>query len=596
MNDRELTIRGFCGIVYCFVIKNPNSLIMYLSKTFIPTLRETPQDAEIASHRLMLRAGMIRRVGGGIFTFLPLGLRALRHVERIVREEMDRAGAIEVLMPGLQPREIWEQSGRYEAMRDVMFRMRDRQGHDLALGPTHEEVITGLVAHEIHSYRQLPRTFYQVQTKYRDEIRPRFGLMRAREFVMKDAYSFDTDWDAADGSYQAMYQAYERIFARCGLTVKVVEADSGAMGGQWSHEFMVPAESGEDGLVECPQCSYAANLEKAERARRAAPDDGASSACPSPENIATPDTATIEAVSALLDIPAHRLIKTLIYSADGRPVAVLTTGDREVNELKLAHVLGCSELAAADAATVEQVTGAPVGYAGPIGLTIPIHADLDLRGARDYVCGANQAGTHTLHIDMARDVKDAAFADLTTAHDGDGCPRCQDGTLEARRGIEVGHVFKLGTKYTEAFDARYLTAEGEEKPLVMGCYGIGVTRALQAVIEQHHDAHGICWPATVAPYKVVLLPLNPDHTPTRETTERLNTELTAAGWEPLIDDRDERPGVKFKDADLVGYPVRVVISERSLAAGGVEIKSRTADKAQTLPVAEALTKIGDLLS
>ncbi len=569
---------------------------MHLSKTFIPTLRETPQDAEIASHRLMLRAGMIRRVSSGIFTFLPLGLRALRHVERIVREEMDRAGAIEVLMPGLQPRDIWEQSGRYDLMRDVMFRIHDRQGHDLALGPTHEEVITGLAAHEIHSYRQLPCTFYQVQTKYRDEIRPRFGLMRAREFVMKDAYSFDASWDAADGSYQAMYDAYERIFKRCGLHVKVVEADSGAMGGQWSHEFMVLADSGEDGLVDCNRCAYAANLEKAERAHTATPSKSGDSVCPSPENVATPGATTIEAVAALLDVAPHRLIKTLIYTADSRPVAVLTPGDREVNELKLARILGCRELAAADAPTVERVTGAPVGYAGPIGLSIPIHADLDLRGASDYVCGANQADTHTLHMDIDRDVTVTGFADLTNARDGDGCPHCDDGVLQGKRGIEVGHVFKLGTKYTEAFDARYLTAEGEEKPLVMGCYGIGVTRTLQAVIEQHHDANGICWPASVAPYKVVLLPLNPSHEATCETTERLSAELTAAGWEPLIDDRDERPGVKFKDADLIGYPVRVVISERSLAAGGVEVKARTADKPRTLPLADAILYIGEQLS
>ncbi len=569
---------------------------MLLSRTFIPTLREIPQDAEIASHRLMLRAGMIRRLSGGVFTFLPLGLRALRNVEQIVREEMDRAGAIEVLMPGLQPREIWEQSGRYEVLRDVMFRIRDRQGRDLALGPTHEEVITDLVAREINSYRQLPRTFYQIQTKYRDEIRPRFGLMRAREFVMKDAYSFDASWEAADSSYQAMYAAYERIFARCGLRVKVVEADTGAMGGQWSHEFMVLADSGEDGLVECERCAYAANLEKAERARPNANSPDGDIPDATPTDIATPGARTIAEVAALLNEPPQRLIKTLIYVADGQAVAVLTTGDREVNELKLAHALGCRELNAADATMVEQVTGCPVGFAGPIGLAIPVYADLDLQGARDMTSGANRTDTHTQHINPERDARIKSFHDLTNAREGDGCPRCADGILREKRGIEVGHVFKLGTKYTEAFNARYLTATGEEQPLVMGCYGIGVTRALQAIIEQHHDANGICWPASVAPFAVALLPLNPAHEATRAATERLSAELTAAGREPLVDDRDERPGVKFKDADLIGYPVRVVISERSLTAGGVEIKGRTSAAAQTLALSEAAAFIGELLS
>ncbi len=569
---------------------------MHLSKTFIPTKRETPQDAEIASHRLMLRAGMLRRLGSGVFTFLPLGLRALRNVERIIREEMDRAGAIELLMPGLQPREIWEQSGRYDAMREVMFSIRDRQGRDLALGPTHEEVITDLVAHEINSYRQLPRTFYQVQTKYRDEIRPRFGLMRAREFVMKDAYSFDSGWEAADDSYKSMYEAYTRIFERCGLRVKVVEADSGAMGGQWSHEFMVLAESGEDGLVECNRCEYAANLEKAERKRGVLPQKKNDAHCPPLTDVATPGATTIAEVSALLKTAPQKLIKTIVYLADGNPVAALTTGDREINELKLARALGCREIAAADGETVERVTGAPVGYAGPTGLKIPVYADLDLRGARDYICGANRADTHSLHVDLERDATVSDFFDLTRARNGDACPRCGNGKLREKRGIEVGHVFKLGTKYSEAFDARCLTADGDRQPLVMGCYGIGVTRTLQAVIEQNHDSEGICWPAAVAPFTVALLPLNMENDDTLKVTSKLAAELTAAGLEPLVDDRDERPGVKFKDADLLGFPIRVVISERSLAAGGVEIKARTEKSAQTLPPNGALRHIRELLT
>ncbi len=538
----------------------------------IPTLREPPQDAEIPSHRLMLRAGLIRKLAGGLYTFLPLGLRALRKVERIVREEMDRAGALEILMPALHPREVWDRTGRYDVLRDVMFKIKDRQDREMVLGPTHEEIVTDLVAREINSYRQLPRNFYQIQTKFRDEIRPRFGLMRAKEFIMKDAYSFDVDTDAAETSYQAMYDAYVRIFERCGLRTKIVEADTGAMGGSASHEFMVLADSGEDGLVECDGCDYAANLERAESASTAPREfDGAAEAI---QEVDTPGARTIEQVAAFFKTEPARMIKTLIYLADGEPVAVLTPGDRDINEIKLARALKASELVMADDATVEKVTGAPVGFAGPVGLSgVRLLADEKLKGYRGGITGANKAEKHIVNVDLERDVPELTYADLVFARGGDQCVRC-GGTLQEKRGIEVGHVFKLGTKYSEQLGAQYLDEAGKQHPAVMGCYGIGVTRTLQAVIEQSHDKDGVIWPAAVAPYPVEVLIINTQHEPSVQVGEQLAAESEAAGVDVLLDDRDERPGVKFKDADLIGLPLRVGIGEKSLARGVVEIKIR----------------------
>ena len=563
---------------------------MRWTQTLISTLRDAPQDAEIPSHKLMLRASMLLKLGGGLYTFLPLGLKALRNVERIVREEMDRAGALEVLMPALQPREIWNQSGRYEVLRDAMFKIRDRQDREMVLGPTHEEVITDLVARQINSYRQLPKTFYQIQNKFRDEIRPRFGLMRAKEFSMKDAYSFDVSWEAADISYQAMYDAYVRIFARCGLATKVVEADTGAMGGNFSHEFMVLADAGEDGLVECEACSYAANLERAERA---IPQHEAVTTDKLPEVVATPGKRTIEEVSAFLKLAPGDLIKTLIYLADGKPIAVLIPGDRELNEHKLARALGGVTLQMADDQTIARVTGAPVGFAGPVGLKIPIYADAELTTPRPCAAGANAADTHLIHVVLGRDAVVTEFHDLVTAREGDRCPRC-NGKMREKRGIEVGHVFKLGTKYSKAFDAGYLDAEGNRQICVMGCYGIGVTRTLQAIIEQSHDANGIIWPMAVAPYQVSLVVPNTQHPESVRVAEELLKALEARGIEVLFDDRDERPGVKFKDADLLGLPIRAVVSERSLAEGKVEIKLRTeADKKmiKMIPVTDVISFI-----
>ncbi|MCL1856604.1 MAG: proline--tRNA ligase [Kiritimatiellaeota bacterium] len=570
---------------------------MRWTRTLIATLRDDPQEAEIVSHKLMMRAGLLCKLGGGLYTFTPLGLKALRKVEAIVREEMDRAGALEILMPALQPIELWETSGRAGAMGASMFQLKDRAQRAMVLGPTHEEVVTDFVAKEVSSYRQLPCTLYQIQTKFRDEIRPRFGLMRAKEFIMKDAYSFDVSWDAADASYQAMYDAYVRIFARCGLRVKAVEADTGDMGGNHSHEFMVPAESGEDGIVECPACSYAANMERAERKVvsgqwSVASGENASepSSLPAFQPVSTPGVHTVEAVAAFLKVAPSQLIKTLIYMADEKPIALLLPGDREANEPKIKRALGCAKLVPAEAAVVEKVTGAPVGFAGPVGLSIPIYADRELEGAEGRVTGANKGDTHLLGVSVPRDVAGAIFMDLVVCKAGDLCPKCGAALAEAR-GIEVGHVFKLGTKYTKAFDASYLDGTGKAQTMVMGCYGIGVTRTLQAIVEQNFDANGICWPVATCPYAVDICLLDPKDAACAAEADRLEKELTAAGIDVIVDDRDERPGVKLKDADLIGFPCRVVVGAKALAKGGVEVKLRSETAATIVPLAEAVASI-----
>ncbi|MDI6774251.1 MAG: proline--tRNA ligase [Verrucomicrobiota bacterium] len=565
---------------------------MRWTDTLIPTLRDDPLEAEIASHKLMLRAGLIRKLAGGLYTFLPLGLRALRKVERIAREEMDRAGALEILMPALQPREIWEQSKRYAVMGETMYRLQDRQKRDLVLGPTHEEVVTDLVSREISSYRQLPKIFYQIQAKFRDEIRPRFGLMRAREFIMKDAYSFDVSMEAADASYQRMYNAYRRIFDRCGLTTRIVEADTGAMGGKLSHEFMALADSGEDGLVECDSCSCAANLERAERGFLPTPlfpDAGES-----PLVVPTPGARTIEQVAAFFGCEPRRLIKTILYLVKGEPVAVLAPGDREINEHKLARALETADVTMADPRAIETVTGAAVGFAGPVGLQAPIYADTALKGYAGAISGANRTDAHMTRVCLERDVRVAGYLDLCAARDGDPCPRC-NGKLREKRGIEVGHVFKLGAKYSDAFGASYVPDDGRRRAMVMGCYGIGVTRTLQAVIEQNHDDKGINWPMSVAPYHAVVLVLNPAHAASLQTAQDLAQNLDASGVETVLDDRNDRPGVKFADADLIGFPLRVVVSERSLAKNSVELKQRTQPSPELVPIADAARSVGDIV-
>jgi len=546
---------------------------MRWSQTLIPTLKETPAEAEIVSHKLLLRAGLIRKLTGGLYTFLPLGLRALRKVEQIVREEMNRAGALEVLMPALQPPEIWQQSGRYESAKDVLFKVRDRAKKEWVLGPTHEEVITTLVSGEINSYRQMPKNFYQIQTKFRDEIRPRFGLMRAKEFVMKDAYSFDATDEAAQESYKKMYDAYARIFQRCGLKTLAVEADTGVMGGKFSHEFMVPAETGENEVAFCAACGYAANVEKATSAfAHAALRPPAST----PEKFATPGVVTIEALSRPPhSVSADQQIKTLVYIADSKPVLILVRGDDQLNEAKLAGVLGTAAFRPALPEEIFETLGAHPGSLGAVGVTRhPVYADEHLRGAAEMTTGANEDGFHFRHVAIDRDIQVTRWDDLRTVQAGEACPKCGK-PLAVQRAIEVGHVFKLGTKYSVALNALFLDESGKQQPAIMGCYGIGVTRTLQAVIEQSHDGNGIIWPLSVAPYRVCITPLNvAPESDVMKCAEQLYQELTSRGADVLLDDRNDRPGVKFKDSELVGFPIRVGIGEKSLAKGEVEIKPR----------------------
>jgi prolyl-tRNA synthetase len=561
---------------------------MRLSRLFAPTLREDPADAEVVSHRLLVRAGMIRQVARGIYDILPLGLRAVRRFETIVREEMDRAGAQEILMPAVIPGELWMESGRWEKYGRELLRMKDRYDRDFCFGPTHEEVVTDLVRREVRSYRDLPKNLYQIQVKFRDEVRPRFGLMRGREFLMKDAYSFHADVADAEREYRHMFDTYTRIFARCGLDFRPVEAGTGAIGGSLSHEFQVLAESGEDAIVACDGCGYAANVEKAEVRPLSPPPGGRKRAL---ERVATPGKRTVEEVSAFLGEPPERFIKTLVYRLDdGSVVVALVRGDHVLSETKLAAALGGAAVALADEATVERVTGAPVGFAGPIGLDARLLADASLRGVSGAVSGANRADEHQVGIDQARDLPGLVFADLRQAVGGDRCPRCEKGTFAEHRGIEVGQVFYLGTRYSQAMGATFLGADGQQKPLEMGCYGIGVTRTVAAAIEQHHDAAGIAWPAPLAPYGALVVPVNVTDTALRETAERLVTELEAAGVDTLLDDREERPGVKFKDADLIGLPIRLTVGPRALAKGCVELKRRLDATATEVPVAEAAAR------
>jgi prolyl-tRNA synthetase len=545
---------------------------MRWSQAFIPTLKETPAEAEIISHKLLLRAGLVRKLTGGLYTFLPLGMRALRKVEQIVREEMDRAGALEVLMPALQPPEIWQQSGRYETAQGVLFKARDKTKKEWVLGPTHEEVVTTLMAGELSSYRQLPKNFYQIQTKFRDEIRPRFGLMRAKEFIMKDAYSFDTTDEGAQISYQKMYDAYARIFQRCGLKTMAVEADTGVMAGKFSHEFMVPAETGENEVAYCEKCHYAANVDKA--TSKAAPTESVSGG--QPEKFATPGVATIEDLTrAPYNVAADRQIKTLVYIVKDKPALILMRGDHSLNEVKLTATLGTETFRPAEAEEIVAALKARPGSLGAVGVKdVPVFADEMLRHAADMTTGANEDGFHLRHIDIERDIVVNKWADLRLTKPGEPCVKCGQ-PLSIRRAIEVGHVFKLGTKYSEAFDARFLDEAGKKQPAVMGCYGIGVTRTLQAVIEQCNDKDGIIWPISVAPYTVCLTPLSvaPDSA-AMKLAEKIYADLSTRGVDVILDDRDERPGFKFKDSELIGFPIRVAIGEKSLAKGEVELKIR----------------------
>lgn len=563
-----------------------------MSQLYAPTLRETPAEAELVSHQLMLRAGFMRRSASGMYTFLPLGLRVIRKVEQIIREEMNAIMGQEVLMPIVQPAELWQESGRWGDYGAEMFRLQDRNGRQFCLGPTHEELITALVRSEVRSYRQLPLRLYQIQNKYRDEIRPRFGLMRGREFIMKDMYSFDKDEEGLDASYWAAYHAYERIFKRCGLEVHPVEADSGAIGGDVTHEFMVLAEAGEDFVLFCPDCGYAANVERAEGVDQ--PGEAPQDDLQPLEEVATPKISTINQLCAFLNREPKDCIKTLIYLADGKPVAALVRGDHNLNEIKLRKLLKCQVLELADAETIGRVTGAPVGFAGPVGLQVPLYADFAVRQTVNAVVGANKQDYHLLNANLGRDFVVTTFADLREAQPGDPCPRCS-GILEGARGIEVGQVFKLGTKYSKAMGATFLKEDGVETPLIMGCYGIGVGRTVAAVIEKNHDDDGIVWPISIAPYHVAIVPVSMKDPVQAEAAQKLYNELVAAGIETVLDDRDERPGVKFKDADLIGFPIRVTVGPKSLEKGELEIVIRRTKEVRSLPVDQVLAAIREIV-
>jgi prolyl-tRNA synthetase len=559
---------------------------MLFSKMFIPTMKEDPKEAEVLSHRLMLRAGFMRKLASGIYTWLPLGLRSLKKVEQIIREEMNKKGGQEILMPAVQPKELWVESTRWEKYGKELLRFPDRNNRELCLGPTHEEVVTDLVRREVRSYRELPLILYQIQTKFRDEIRPRFGVMRAREFSMKDAYSFDVDEKGAEKSYGEMYEAYVNIFRRCGFEFRVVEADSGQIGGSFSHEFMVLADTGEDIIMACNRCGYAANLERAEvglAGEKAREKSGLFA------RVETPEKRKVGEVASFLGVDPEKIIKTIIYNTDKGAMGVLIRGDREVNETKLKNLLALDFLELADEAVIEEVTGGPLGFSGPIGLKIPLYADRDVSTMEDFVIGGNDRDVHVVNANLG-DFRVAGFFDLKTANAGDLCPRCE-GMHTSTRGIEVGHIFKLGTKYSESMNATYLDKEGKERFIVMGCYGIGVGRTVAAAIEQGNDENGMILPFPIAPFEVDVLPVNTAHGETMEVAHGIYRALQDKGVDVVLDDRDERPGVKFKDCDLIGIPIRVTVGERNLKEGLVEIKLRTEKESQKVKKEEAAGRV-----
>ncbi|WP_419175609.1 proline--tRNA ligase [Desulfosediminicola sp.] len=544
---------------------------MRYSQSLLPTLKETPAEAEVISHRLMLRAGFMRKLTSGVYTYLPYGLAAIRRVEAIVREEMNRAGAQELMMPMVQPADLWRETGRYEKYGPELLRFHDRHERESCLGPTHEEVITDIIRRDLHSYRDLPINLYQIQTKFRDEIRPRFGLMRGREFIMKDAYSFDVDDAGAEVAYGKMYEAYKRIFTRCGLEFRAVQADSGAIGGSFSHEFMVLADTGEDTIVVCKSCEYAANMEKAEVKPAEAKND---EPLLDLEKVETPGKRKVNAVCEFMDITPDQLVKTMVYIADGTPVAVLVRGDREVEEVKLKNFLGAIDVELADDKAAFDATGAPTGYLGPVNSKIKLVADQEVATMANFVVGANEKNYHMRNVNLGRDFEVSGIADLRQVTIEDPCPAC-GGEIDLTEGIEVGHIFKLGTSYSESMEAMFQDADGQEKPFVMGCYGIGVSRVVAAAIEQTHDENGIIFPVPLAPYQVIILNLGLKDESINAAAEKLYSDLQQAGIEVLFDDRDERPGSKFKDADLLGIPYRVTVGKSLTKNGVLEVRRRS---------------------
>lgn len=543
---------------------------MRYSQTLIPTLKEVPAEAEVVSHKLLLRAGFIRKLTSGVYTYLPLGLAVIRRIEQIIREEMKKAGAQEVLMPMVQPADLWQETGRYEKYGRELLRFTDRHDRESCLGPTHEEVITDLVRRELHSYRDLPVNLYQIQTKFRDEIRPRFGLMRGREFIMKDGYSFDRDNQGAEETYKKMYDCYQNIFKRCGLEFRAVEADSGTIGGSFSHEFMVLAETGEDTIVVCNECEYAANMEKAAVCLS---DVEGQFKMADIEKVETPGKRKVKVVCEFLSIDPSNLVKTLVYLADGEPVAVLLRGDREVEEVKLKNLLGAAEIELADDKQLYDATGVPSGYLGPVGIRIKTVADQEVQNMRNFVAGANEKNFHLRNVNFGRDFEVAAVGDIRQITKDDSCPVC-NGDISLTEGIEVGHIFKLGTSYSESMQALFQDNDSQEKPFVMGCYGIGVSRIVAAAIEQNHDKDGIIFPVPLAPFQVIVLNLGPDDEEITGCAESIYQEFCDQGIDVLLDDRDARPGFKFKDADLLGIPFRVTVGKRFLKDGVVELCRR----------------------
>ena len=568
--------------------------MMRWSKAYIPTTKEDPTEAEVVSHRLMLRAGMIKKVGAGIYTLLPLGLRVARKVEQIVREEMNRIGALELLMPVLSPAELWKETGRWDVYGDELMRMKDRHKRDFVLGPTHEEIITDAVRGPLRSYRQLPVTLYQIQTKFRDEIRPRFGVMRGREFIMKDAYSFNRDEKCLDRTYRDMHGAYEAVFRRCSLKFRPVLADSGAIGGDVTHEFMVLANTGESLVISCPsdECAYAATDETAESIIEPVASDGETRPV---EEVHTPDMKTVEDVCSFLKAEPRKLVKTILYTDGDGIVGALIRGDREISEPKLRRALRTDLLTMAEAATVSGVSGAEVGFAGPVGLTdVKLVADKTVMEMENFITGANKTDYHLTNVNPGRDFSPDTVADITVAAAGDKCIRCGRELIEFR-GIEVGQIFKLGKKYSSAMNAVFTDENGAEAPFTMGCYGIGVTRTVAAAIEQNHDDSGIIWPASIAPYRVVITPISMRDDELVSVAEGIYSRLCECGVETLLDDRDERPGVKFNDADLIGIPLRVTVGSRGLKEGKVEARIRRTGVTHDIPLEDAADKILELL-
>jgi len=567
---------------------------MKMSRLLAPTLREDPTEAEIVSHKLMLRAGLIRKLTSGVYTYLPLGWRIIHKIENIVRQEMDRAGALEVKLPAILPSELWKETGRWDVYGKELFRIMDRHDREFCLGPTHEEVITELVRSNVKSYKELPLNLYQIQTKYRDEIRPRFGVMRAREFIMKDAYSFDRNDAGLEKSYKIMYETYNRIFDRCGLKYKVVHADPGPIGGGFSQEYMVLSPTGEDEIMHCEKCDYAASKEMTEIKRREMGDERREKQIPIIEKVKTPNIKTIEELEKFLKVPQNRMIKTLLYKAGDKVIAVLIRGDHELNESRLKKILGREDIEMADAATVEKISGAPVGFAGPVGLKgLKIYADRSVTEIDDGITGANEKDAHIMHVQYGRDYKADEIDNLRLAKEGDPCPKC-GGKLVITRGIEVGHIFKLGTKYSEKMKATYLDEDGKEKQYIMGCYGIGVSRIAGAVIEQNHDDFGIIWPLSIAPYSVAVVPVNIKEKEQSRIAEKIYDDLANAGIEVILDDRDASVGVKLKDMDLIGFPIKVIIGPKSLAEKKIEIKSRADGKIQLVDIDKAADKLKEL--